>query len=86
MLSPIILGAARNSAHEPVVKSCSRVPTASTRSASSASRLAAEVPVTPSEPMLSGWSSGSEDLPPCVSATGMPVASAKRASASLAPE
>ena len=75
-----------NSAQEPVVKSCSRVPTASTRSASSARRLAAEVPVTPTAPMLSGCSSGSDDLPPCVSQTGMPVASANSASAADACE
>ncbi|MNT86913.1 hypothetical protein D3C72_2272610 [compost metagenome] len=43
-----------NSAQEPVVKSCSRVPTASTTSASSASALEADEPVTPTEPMLSG--------------------------------
>src|SRR5262249_1073582 len=43
-----------NSAQEPVVKSCSLVPTASTTSASSASRLAADVPVTPTAAMLSG--------------------------------
>ena len=78
----IVLPAFLNSAQEPVVKSCSRVPTASTTSASSASRLAADVPVTPTAAMLSGWSSGSEDLPACVSQTGMPCASAKVASSS----
>ena len=43
-----------NSAHEPVVKSCRRVPTASTTSASSASAFAAAVPVTPMAPRLAG--------------------------------
>ncbi len=39
-----------NKAAEPVVKSASRVPTASTTSASAAIALAAPVPVTPSAP------------------------------------
>ncbi len=68
VFSPIMLTSGfLNSAQEPVVKSCRRVPTASTRSAASASRLEAEVPVTPTAPMLSGWPSGSDDLPACVS-------------------
>ncbi|ESY00626.1 hypothetical protein X753_28655 [Mesorhizobium sp. LNJC399B00] len=75
-----------NSAHEPVVKSCRRVPIASTTSASSASRLAADVPVTPTAAMFSGCVSGSEDLPPCVSQTGMPALSANFASSSEACE
>ena len=66
------------------MKSCSRVPTASTTSASAASALAALVPVTPIAPRLSGWSWGSAPLPACVSATGMPCASAKRFSVSVA--
>ena len=41
--------------HEPVVKSCSRVPTAMTTSASAASAFADWQPVTPTGPALSGW-------------------------------
>ena len=52
-----------NSAQEPVVKSCNRVPTARMRSASSASTLAAPVPVTPIDPISEGWSWGRLDLP-----------------------
>ena len=74
----------RNRSHEPVVKSCSRVPTARIRSASAASALAAEVPVTPMEPTESLWLAGIDDLPDWVSATGTPWASAKPASASIA--
>ncbi len=51
-----------------------------------ASRFAAEVPVTPTAAMLRRLSSGSEDLPPWVSQTGMPVAATKSASAAEAPE
>jgi hypothetical protein len=41
-------------AREPVVKSCRRVPMARTRSASAASVLAADEPVTPIEPKFCG--------------------------------
>ena len=41
-----------NTVHDPVVKSCSRVPTASTTSASAASALADVQPVTPIGPAL----------------------------------
>ncbi|MNY58149.1 hypothetical protein D3C86_1944540 [compost metagenome] len=68
------------------MKSCSREPTASTTSAVSASWLEADVPVTPTEPMLSAWLWGREDLPAWVSTTGMPCFSAKAASALLASE
>ena len=80
----ICVAGLRNSAQEPVVKSCSRVPTASTTSASAASAFAALVPVTPIAPMLSGCSWGRALLPACVSATGMSCASAKRFSVSVA--
>ena len=43
------------SAREPVVKSCSREPTASSTSASRARPLAAAVPVTPMEPTFRRW-------------------------------
>ncbi len=43
-----------NSVCEPVVKSCRRVPTAMTRSASRAPSLAAGEPVTPTAPTFSG--------------------------------
>ena len=59
-----------NSECEPVVKSCSRVPTAITTSASWASALAAVPPVTPIGPACSGWSHGSALFPACVSHTG----------------
>ena len=78
--------AAANSAREPVVKSCSRVPTARITSASAASALAAPVPVTPMPPMFIGCEAGSEDLPAWVSAAGKPCAAAKRASAASASE
>ena len=69
---------------EAVVKSLQRVPTPITRSASRASRLAAGVPVAPIAPSADGWSDGSAPRPACVSPTGMPVASASAASASVA--
>ncbi|MNL46521.1 hypothetical protein D3C87_1692420 [compost metagenome] len=85
--NPMILRSSfLNKAQDPVVKSCSRVPTASTTSASSARRLDADVPVTPTEPMLSAWSWGRALLPACVSITGTPCASAKAARLSLASE
>ena len=61
------------------MKSLYRVPTPITTSASRASAFAAGVPVAPTPPTASGWSHGSAPLPAWVSATGMPVASAKRA-------
>ena len=69
---------------EAVVKSLQRVPTPITRSASRASRLAAAVPVAPIAPSDDGWSERSAPRPACVSPTGMPVASANAASASVA--
>ncbi len=60
--------ASANSAREPVVKSCSRVPMPTTRSASAAAALAALVPVTPMAPSAIGWSQGSAPLPAWVSA------------------
>ena len=69
---------------EAVVKSLQRVPMPITTSASRASRLAALVPVAPTAPRLSGWSLGSAPRPACVSATGIPVASAKPRSAAVA--
>ena len=55
------------------MKSWRRVPTASTKSASAASALAAEVPVTPTAPRASGKVSSIDDLPACVTATGIAV-------------
>ncbi len=66
-----------NAAREPVVKSASRVPMASTTSASAASALAALDPVTPIAPTLAAWSQARLPLPACVSATGMPRRAAK---------
>ena len=68
-----------NSECEPVVKSDSRVPIASTRSASCASVFAAVPPVTPMGPACSGWSHGSALLPACVSATGHAMRLGERA-------
>jgi hypothetical protein len=75
-----------NTLHEPVVKSCSRVPTASTTSASCASAFADELPVTPIGPANIGWSQGSDDFPATVSTTGMSCRVAKAASSSIAEE
>ena len=50
-----------------------RVPTASTSRRRAASALAADVPVTPTAPRASGWVSSIDDLPACVSATGIAV-------------
>ena len=84
-LSPTILAASSpNTVHEPVVKSCILVPTASTTSACAAMALAEVHPVTPMGPQLSGWWAGSEVRPAVVSTTGMPWASAKAASCSSA--
>ena len=79
-----ITSACVNSVFEPVVKSCSRVPMASTQSASCASAFAAGEPVTPIAPVLSGSFQASAPLPACVSATGTPWASANACSASVA--
>ena len=76
---------AANTVREAVVKSLYRVPTPMTRSASAATASAAVVPVAPIAPSACGWSYGSEPLPACVSPTGIPVASAKAASAASAP-
>jgi hypothetical protein len=48
--------------------------------------LAADVPVTPTAAMLSAWLSGSDDFPPCVSQTGMPIWSASFLSSGEASE
>ena len=73
-----------NADFDAVVKSLQRVPTPITRSASRASRLAAGVPVAPIAPSADGWSEGSAPRPACVSATGIPVASASARSAPVA--
>ena len=73
-----------NRLRDPVVKSCKRVPSASTRSASCAAALAAGEPVTPMAPRLSGWSQARLLLPACVSATGTPCLRANVANASHA--
>jgi hypothetical protein len=57
-----------------------------TRSASRASVFAALPPVEPTPPTAIRWSKLMAPLPACVSATGMPVASANARSASEAPE
>ncbi len=67
-----------------VVKSLHRVPTPMTTSASRARRFAADVPVAPTAPRLSGWSETSAPRPAWVSHTGMPVASAKARRAAVA--
>ena len=69
-----------------VVKSEKRVPIPSTRSASAATRLAANVPVAPIAPSDSGWSYASAPFPAWVSATGIPARSANDRSASAASE
>ena len=69
-----------------VGKSDRRVPIAMTTSASLATAFAAEAPVAPSAPRLSGWSQASAPLPACVSTTGMPNRSAKSTSAGSAAE
>ncbi|GAQ68197.1 hypothetical protein SsS58_08656 [Streptomyces scabiei] len=58
----------------------------STTSASLASSSAAWEPVEPMPPTAQGWSHGTAPLPAWVSATGIPVASAKARSAVSAPE
>ncbi len=76
----------RNTDHEPVVKSCSLVPTATTTSASAAIALADVLPVTPSGPTKFGWSASKVALPATVSVTGIPCFSAKEVSSATAPE
>ena len=73
-----------SSARLPVVKSCSRVPTPRITSASRASVLAAELPVTPIEPTACGWSQAMALLPAWVSATGMRCLAAKAVSVAVA--
>lgn len=87
MFNPTIESASfLNSAQEPVVKSWQRVPTAMIRSASSAMALAADVPVTPTEPSDIGWLSLIADLPAWVTTTGMPWVSANEVSSAVACE
>ena len=74
-----------NTVHDPVVKSCSRDPTASTTSASAASALAEVHPVEPMGPALSRCADSSVALPP-PSTTGMLCRSAKARSSSSARE
>jgi hypothetical protein len=69
-----------------VVKSAYRVPMPITRSASRARAFAAALPVAPTAPADDGWSYEREPLPAYVSATGMPVASTRARSASVASE
>ncbi len=75
-----------NTVHEPVVKSCSRVPIATTTSASPASAFADAAPITPIGPTLFLWSCTSEARPAIVSATGRLCRSAKNISAGSACE
>ena len=76
----------RKTVHDPVVKSCRRVPTASTTSASAASALADVQPVTPTGPAFSGWAATRLALPATVSTTGMPWRSANAVSSAAASE
>ena len=68
------------------MKSARRVPTAITRSASRARRLAARLPFGPIAPAFQAWFQGSAPLPAWVSQTGMPRPSAKSDSAAVASE
>ena len=52
-----------NTVQEPVVKSCRRVPIASTRSASAARRFAWSQPVTPTGPTQAGGPPAEAGLP-----------------------
>ena len=61
-LMPTNLAVGANAVHEPVVKSCRRVPTAMTTSASAASAFADVQPVTPIGPALSGWAASMRRL------------------------
>ena len=83
MLTNLAVG--ENAVHEPVVKSCRRVPTEMTTSASAASALADVHPVTPIGPALSGWAASIDALPATVSTTGMLWISANRVSSASAP-
>ena len=85
-LMPMNFASGANAVHDPVVKSMSRVPTASTTSASAASALAEVEPTMPMGPAWTGWSWVSVPLPAMVSTTGMPRRAANAATASLAPE
>jgi len=67
-----------------VVKSEYRVPMPITRSASRATVFAAVLPVEPTPPTAIRWSQLIAPLPAWVSATGIPVASAKARSCSQA--
>ena len=73
-----------NAVFEAVVKSLYRVPTPMMTSASRASAFATGDPVDPTPPTACGWSHRIPPLPAWVSATGIPVAAANRASASVA--
>ncbi len=75
-----------NSDWEAVVKSVSRDPTVSTRSASPASRLTAGVPSRPMPPTCHQAGRCTAPLPANVSATGRPAVSASRSSSAVAPE
>ena len=56
---------------EPVVKSDSRVPMATIRSADLAMEFAARLPVTPTPPRFMGWEALQALFPACVSAKGI---------------
>ena len=75
-----------NSVHDAVVKSCSRVPIATTTSASAAMVLAEVEPMIPSGPAFSGCGVGSRVRPATVSTTGTPCAVASSSTAAAAPE
>ena len=75
-----------NTVHDAVVKSCNRVPTASTTSASAASAFADADPVMPNGPACNGCSCGTSVRPAVVSVTGMPCSSANRNASAAAPE
>ena len=83
-LRPMMRVSSPNTVHEAVTKSWSRVPMASTTSASLASALAEVEPLMPIGPTFIGWSWTSAVRPLMVSATGTLCFSAKAATASLA--
>ena len=60
-----------NKVLEAEIKSCKRVPTASTTSALAAKSLALSTPVTPTAPAFNGSLASIEDLPAWVSITGI---------------
>ena len=72
--------------HEPVVKSCNRVPSATTTSDCAASALADVHPVTPIGPALSACDASNDALPATVSTTGMLCAVANAANSFSARE